>query len=333
MHYTPNIDLAFLSVEHIMRDVNLGWTLRYLHANGASMFFIAVYLHMGRNLYFGSFTYPRQTLWLVGVVIFFLMIIVSFLGYVLPWGQMSFWAATVITNLFSAIPVIGSDIVAWLWGGFSVANPTLTRFFSLHFTLPFLILAFVGLHFILLHITGSNNPLGLNFSSEGGICFHPYYTTKDLFGSILFLFFFMLIVYFFPNLLGHPDNYLEANAMVTPTHIVPEWYFLPLYAVLRAIPNKLLGVLALLCVIFSLFILPYIHKPEFRSLVFRPMSRYIFWVLIIDVFLLGWIGCQPISYPFYTISQLLTLLYFFIIFLAFPFIILVEKKMKVISTA
>jgi ubiquinol-cytochrome c reductase cytochrome b subunit len=326
MHYTPNIEFAFSSVEHIMRDVNLGWLLRYLHANGASFFFIVVYLHILRNFYYGSYVYPRHMLWIVGVVIFFLMIVTAFLGYVLPWGQMSFWGATVITNLFSAIPYIGNEIVAWLWGGFSVANPTLTRFFSLHFVIPFVILAFVGLHFILLHNTGSNNPLGINFSSEGGITFHPYFITKDLFGTIVLFSILAIILFFFPNILGHPDNYLEANPMLTPSHIVPEWYFLPFYAVLRAIPNKLVGVLALAAVIATLFILPYIHKPEIRTLDFRPLSLIVYASFIVVVLLLGWIGCQPIIYPYYQISQVLTLFYFLIILGIFPFVIWIEKQ-------
>jgi ubiquinol-cytochrome c reductase cytochrome b/c1 subunit len=325
MHYAPNVDLAFLSVEHIMRDVQGGWLLRYLHANGASMFFIVVFAHTFRNLYYGSFVHPRQLLWVVGVLILLLMIITAFMGYVLPWGQMSFWGATVITNLFSAIPYFGSTIVTWLWGGFSVDNPTLNRFFSLHFFLPFLLSAVVALHLYLLHLTGSNNPLGINFASDSGISFSPYYIIKDLFGVILFLLFFAVFLFFLPNLLGHPDNYIPANPLVTPPHIVPEWYFLPFYAILRSIPDKLSGVLALAAAIVTLFILPLLHKPEARSMAFRPLSRYAFWAFLVLSFFLGWLGGKPVSYPFLQLGQITTFAFFAYFYLLSPAIIALEK--------
>jgi len=325
MHYTANLDLAFLSVEHIMRDVNYGWLLRYLHANGASMFFIVVYIHTFRGIYYGSFVYPRQSLWIVGVVILFLMIITAFMGYVLPWGQMSFWGATVITNLFSAIPFFGSDIVTWLWGGFSIDNATLTRFYSLHYFMPFVIAAFVAIHLILLHNSGSNNPLGISFSSDGGISFSPYYIVKDLYGVILFLMFFAIFLFFMPNLLGHPDNYIQANPMVTPPHIVPEWYFLPFYAILRSIPDKLAGVLALAFAIISLFLLPILHKPEVRSMAMRPISRFFFWCFVVVCLLLGWLGSKPVSYPYLELGQLITLSYFAYFYFYAPSIISLEK--------
>lgn len=324
MHYTANLDLAFSSVEHIMRDVNYGWLLRYIHANGASMFFIVVYIHTFRGIYYGSFTYPRQGLWIVGVIILLLMIITAFMGYVLPWGQMSFWGATVITNLFSAIPFFGNEIVTWLWGGFSIDNATLTRFYSLHYLLPFVITAFVALHLILLHNSGSNNPLGICFSSDGGILFTPYYVIKDLYGIILFLMFFAIFLFFLPNLLGHPDNYIQANPMVTPPHIVPEWYFLPFYAILRSIPDKLTGVLALAFAILSLFLLPFLHKPEVRSMVVRPFSRIGFWSFVVVCVLLGWIGSKPVSYPYLEIGQFMTLAYFAYFFAVGPAIIAFE---------
>jgi quinol-cytochrome oxidoreductase complex cytochrome b subunit len=324
MHYTPNIDLAFLSVEHIMRDVNYGWLIRYIHANGASMFFIVVYIHTLRGIYYGSFTHPRQALWIVGVAIFLCMIITAFMGYVLPWGQMSFWGATVITNLFSAIPFFGSEIVTWLWGGFSIDNATLTRFYSLHYFMPFVISALVGIHLLLLHQTGSNNPLGISFSSEGGIAFFPYYIIKDLYGIILFLMFFAVFLFFMPNLLGHPDNYIGANPMVTPPHIVPEWYFLPFYAILRAIPDKLAGVLALAFAIVSLFILPLLHRPDVRSMVMRPLSRCVFWTFVVVCLLLGWLGSQPVNYPFLELGQLVTIGYFCFFYLG-PLVIELER--------
>jgi len=317
MHYTPHIDLAFSSVEHIMRDVNYGWFLRYLHANGASMFFIVVYVHVFRGLYYNSFTYPRQWLWFTGVVILLLMILTAFLGYVLPWGQMSFWAATVITNLLSVVPFVGSDLVYWLWGGFAVDNATLNRFFSLHYLLPFIILALSFIHLIFLHEFGSNNPLGVALKADF-IPFTPYYTIKDLFGVILFLIFAGFFIYFAPNYLGHPDNYILANPLVTPTHIVPEWYFLPFYAILRSIPDKLMGVIALLSSIIVLLLLPLYLKVTIRSLLFRTFSKLMFWVFAVDCLILGWIGGKPIESPYYEIGQFATVFYFLYFLLILP---------------
>jgi ubiquinol-cytochrome c reductase cytochrome b/c1 subunit len=324
MHYTPEIDLAFISVEHIMRDVNYGWLMRYVHANGASMFFIVVYLHSFRGLYYSSFTHPRQFLWIVGVAILLLMIITAFLGYVLPWGQMSFWGATVITNLLTAIPVVGKDIVIWLWGGFSINNATLNRFFSLHYLLPFVIVALVGLHLALLHEVGSNNPSGTPADHDKS-SFTPYYTIKDLYGVILFLVFFSFFIFFGPNKLGHPDNYLPASPLVTPPHIVPEWYFLPYYAILRSIPDKMLGVFAMLISILVLFIVPILLKPEIRSMQYRPLSRYLFWIFVVNCLLLGYIGGKPVQSPYLEVGQIATAFYFAYFFIIYPFIIFLEK--------
>jgi len=318
MHYTPHIDFAFSSVEHIMRDVNNGWLIRYMHANGASMFFIVVYCHIFRGLFYGSYIAPREHLWCIGVVIFLLMMATAFMGYVLPWGQMSFWGATVITNLFSAIPVVGPSIVDWLWGGFCVDNATLNRFFSLHFLLPFVIAALVIIHLALLHRDGSNNPLGIS-SSTDKISFYPYFYVKDLFSFMVFLFFFSLILFYIPNTLGHPDNYIQANPMSTPAHIVPEWYFLPFYAILRSIPNKLGGVAAMGGAIVILLFIPFINTSAVRSSSFRPLFRQLFWFLFADFLLLGWIGQEVVEEPFILIGQLGTLFYFafFLIFLPF----------------
>lgn len=324
MHYTPEQSLAFLSVEHIMRDVNYGWLLRYVHANGASMFFIVVYIHTFRGLYFSSYVEPRQHLWNIGVTILFLMILTAFIGYVLPWGQMSFWGATVITNLCSAIPKIGGEIVIWLWGGYSIDNATLNRFFSLHYLLPFVILGLVIVHLLLLHEHGSNNPIGVKFKVDG-IYFFPYYIVKDVYGVILFIMFFSIFVFFMPNVLGHPDNYIEANAMVTPTHIVPEWYFLPFYAILRSIPDKLAGVLALLFAIICLYLVTIISKPEVRSLLFRPMSQIFFWFVFFDACMLGWIGNMPVEYPYVLVGQVLTVGYFMYFLLILPGVAKVEE--------
>nr|YP_010041679.1 apocytochrome b [Cyanophora biloba]QPB15006.1 apocytochrome b [Cyanophora biloba] len=316
MHYTPHVDLAFISVEHIMRDVVGGWLLRYIHANGASMFFIVVYIHMLRGLYYGSFTAPRAQLWLVGVAIFLLMMATAFMGYVLPWGQMSFWGATVITNLFSAIPLVGDSIVYWLWGGFSVDNATLNRFFSLHYLLPFAIAALAFLHMIALHQNGSNNPLGIMVGINK-ISFYPYFYLKDLVGWVAFGLFFSIFVYFAPNLLGHADNYIEANPMVTPAHIVPEWYFLPFYAILRSIPDKLGGVIAMFAAIIVLFLLPYLYPGKLRSAVFRRSYRKAFWILLVNCLILGWIGGNVVEFPYVQIGQFATIVYFsfFLIYL------------------
>ena len=310
MHYTPHIDLAFSSVEHIMRDVNNGWLIRYMHANGASMFFIVVYSHIFRGLYYGSYMTPRELLWCSGVLIFLLMMATAFLGYVLPWGQMSFWGATVITNLFSAIPFAGPAIVEWLWGGFSIDNATLNRFFSLHFILPFAIAGLVIAHIALLHRDGSNNPLGIDSRSDS-IPFYPYAYVKDLFSLIVFIVFFSIFLFYFPNLLGHPDNYIPADPMSTPAHIVPEWYFLPFYAILRSIPDKLGGVAAMGGAIVILFFLPFINTSEVRSSTFRPIYRKLFWFIFADFLLLGWIGQEIVETPYVQIGQIATVFYFF----------------------
>lgn len=320
MHYVPNIDYAFFSVEHIMRDVNYGWLFRYLHANGASMFFIIVYLHMGRGLYYGSYLYPREQLWMSGVVIFLLMMATAFIGYVLPWGQMSFRGATVITNLFSAIPIIGENIVHWIWGGFSVNNATLNRFFSLHYLLPFILAILAITHIYILHFYGSNNPLGIDIAGDKNkITFYPYFYVKDLLGLISFFAFYLFFVFFFPNILGHPDNYIEANPMVTPAHIVPEWYFLPFYAILRSIPDKLGGVICMGAAIVILLLLPlYSNKYFIKSNLFKPLSKKLYWIMVINIFLLGWLGAKPVEAPYIIIGQLSTLLYFLIFIVFIP---------------
>lgn len=319
MHYTPHIDLAFNSVEHIMRDVNYGWLIRYIHANGASFFFIVVYIHMFRGLYYGSYITPRELLWCSGVLIFIAIMATAFMGYVLPWGQMSFWGATVITNLFSAIPYIGKDIVEWLWGGFSVDNPTLNRFFSLHFTLPFVIVGLVLLHLILLHENGSNNPLGIYIKIET-IPFYPYFYVKDLFGFIVLMFIFSIFIYYYPNTLGHPDNYIPANPMKTPLHILPEWYFLPFYAILRSIPNKIGGVIAMFGSLLILLTIPFTNSSEIRSTLFRPIFKILYWLLIISFLILGWIGQMPVDYPYTDIGIIAMIYYFFFFLVIIPFI-------------
>jgi ubiquinol-cytochrome c reductase cytochrome b subunit len=326
MHYTPHVDLAFASVEHIMRDVNNGWLIRYLHANGASMFFIIVYSHMFRGLYYGSYMHPRQHLWCSGVLIFLLMMGTAFMGYVLPWGQMSFWGATVITNLVSAIPVAGPSIVEWLWGGFSVDNATLNRFFSIHYLLPFAITGLVIVHIALLHKDGSNNPLGID-SSTDKIPFYPYCYVKDLFNALLFVVFFSVFLFYYPNLLGHPDNYIPANPMVTPAHIVPEWYFLPFYAILRSIPDKLGGVLAMFGAIVVLFLIPFINQSEVRSSTFRPIYRKLFWFLFADFVILGWIGQKVVESPYIEVGQIATVLYFLFFCAILPGLGVLESAM------
>jgi ubiquinol-cytochrome c reductase cytochrome b subunit len=325
MHYTPHVSYAFLSVEHIMRDVTGGWLLRYIHANGASMFFIVVYLHIFRGLYYGSYASPRELVWCIGVAILLLMIMTAFIGYVLPWGQMSFWGATVITSLASAIPIVGDSIVTWLWGGFSVDNATLNRFFSLHYLLPFVIVGLSVLHLAALHQYGSNNPLGIN-SSVDKIAFYPYFYVKDLVGWVAFAIFFSIFVFYAPNVLGHPDNYIPANPMSTPAHIVPEWYFLPVYAILRSIPNKLGGVAAIGLVFVSLFALPFINTSYVRSSSFRPIHKKLFWLLVADCLLLGWIGCQPVEAPYVIIGQIASAV-FFLYFAIIPVLGKLETKL------
>jgi len=324
MHYTPHIDYAFISIEHIMRDVNNGWLIRYIHANGASMFFIIVYIHMFRGLYFGSYMEPRKELWFSGVTIFLLMMATGFMGYVLPWGQMSFWGVTVITNLFSAIPFIGDSITQWLWGGFSVDNATLNRFFSLHYLVPFLIAGLSLVHLALLHENGSNNPLGLD-SKSGKISFYPYFYIKDLFGVFIFTIFFSMFIFFAPNFLGHPDNYIPANSLVTPPHIVPEWYYLPFYAILRSIPDKLGGVIAMFGSILILYLLPLMSQSKARSTYFRPLFKTIFWVFVINGLILGWIGQNVVEYPFIEIGQFSTFIYFLFLLIVIPFFNIFEN--------
>jgi len=326
MHYCPDINLAFNSVEHIMRDVNNGWLIRYIHANGASMFFIVVYSHIFRGLYFGSYIYPRGVLWASGVIIFLLMMATAFMGYVLPWGQMSFWGATVITNLFSAVPLVGSSIVEWLWGGFSVGNATLNRFFSLHYLMPFIIAALVIVHLSLLHKDGSNNPLGINTNVET-TSFYPYFYVKDLFAFFVFISFFSFFVFFYPNILGHSDNYIPANPLSTPAHIVPEWYFLPFYAILRSIPDKLGGVVAMISAILVLLLLPILNTSKIRSTKFRPIFGIFYWFLVSDFVLLGWIGQKPVESPYIEIGMAATAFYFIFLLVLIPLIGYLENML------
>jgi quinol-cytochrome oxidoreductase complex cytochrome b subunit len=326
MHYTPNADMAFDSVERIMRDVNYGWLLRYIHMNGASMFFAIVYIHLFRGLYYGSYKYPRELLWMLGVVILLLMMATAFMGYVLPWGQMSYWAATVITNLFSAIPVVGQDIVTLLWGGFTVGNPTLNRFFSLHYLLPFVIVGVVLLHLLALHEHGSNNPLGIDKRGpQDAITFHPYYTIKDMFGLCVFLIVFAVFVFYIPNYLSHPDNSIPANPLVTPNHIVPEWYFLPYYAILRSVPNKLLGVILMFSSVLILLFLPWLDTSRVRSARYRPIYRIVSWLLPIDAVILGWVGANPPAGIVVTVGQLATIYYFFHFLILIPLLGKIER--------
>nr|YP_010022795.1 cytochrome b [Sarcophaga schuetzei]QOP39643.1 cytochrome b [Sarcophaga schuetzei] len=307
MHYTADINLAFNSVNHICRDVNYGWLLRTMHANGASFFFICIYLHVGRGMYYGSYLFTPT--WLVGVIILFLVMGTAFMGYVLPWGQMSFWGATVITNLLSAIPYLGIDLVQWVWGGFAVDNATLTRFFTFHFILPFIVLAMTMIHILFLHETGSNNPMGLN-SNIDKIPFHPYFTFKDIVGFVVMTMILILLVLTNPYLLGDPDNFIPANPLVTPVHIQPEWYFLFAYAILRSIPNKLGGVIALVLSIAILAILPFYHLSKFRGIQFYPINQVLFWLMTVTVILLTWIGARPVEEPYVLIGQILTVVYF-----------------------
>src|SRR5215217_6890524 len=319
MHYTPHADLAFKSVELIVRDVNYGWLLRNIHASGASMFFVAVYIHMFRGLYYGSYKEPREVLWILGVIIYLLMMATGFMGYVLPWGQMSFWGATVITSLFSAIPVVGDSIVTWLWGGFSIGNPTLNRFYALHYLLPFIIVAVVALHVVALHVHGSNNPLGIDPKGpQDTVPFHPYYTMKDGFGVMVFLIIYAGFTFFAPDYMGHPDNYIPANPLVTPEHIVPEWYFLPFYAILRAIPDKLGGVLAMFGAIAVLFILPWLDTSRVRSATFRPIYKW---------FMLGFCGANPPAGFWIPLSQLATVYYFFHFLILLPILGKIERPL------
>ena len=330
MHYTPHVDFAFNSVEHIMRDVNYGWLIRYIHANGASMFFLAVYIHIFRGLYYGSYKAPREVLWILGVIIYILMMAAAFMGYVLPWGQMSLWGATVITNLFGAIPVVGESIAIWLWGGFSVDNPTLNRFFSLHYLIPFIILGIVILHIWALHVPGNNNPTGLDVQSKKDtIPFHPYYTVKDAFALVVFMILFAYFIFFAPNVLGHADNYIPANPLVTPAHIVPEWYLLPFYAILRAIPDKLGGVIMMFSAIFVMFLLPWLDTSKVRSGRYRPLFRQFFILFVINCLFLGYLGAQPAEGIYVILARIATAYYFAHFLIILPVLGIVEKPSDV----
>jgi len=332
MHYTPDSSLAFNSVEHIMRDVNSGWLLRYMHSNGASFFFLAVYIHMFRGLYYGSYKAPREMIWILGVLLYLVMMATAFLGYTLPWGQMSFWAATVITNLFSAIPVIGEPIVQWLWGGFGVDNATLHRFFSLHYLLPFVIAGIVVLHVWALHVPGNSNPVGIELTIDDKVPFHPYYTVKDLFYVALFLIFYAAIVFYSPEILVTTVNNTPANPIVTPEEIVPEWYLLPYYAILRSIPNKLIGVIALFPALITLFFVPWLDSSKVKSARFRPTYKIYFWLLVVDAIALGYVGSHPVdarlfntAIPLVWIGRVATLYYFLHFWLILPVVGRIEK--------
>ena len=330
MHYTPHVDHAFNSVEHIMRNVNYGWLIRYIHANGASMFFLAVYIHIFRGLYYGSYKAPREVLWILGVIIYLLMMAAAFMGYVLPWGQMSLWGATVITNLFGAVPVVGESIAIWLWGGFSIDNPTLNRFFSLHYLIPFLIFGVVILHIWALHVPGNNNPVGISVKSkQDTVPFHPYYTVKDGFALVIFMLLFSYFIFFAPNVLGHADNYIQANPLVTPAHIVPEWYLLPFYAILRAVPDKLGGVVLMFGAIFVLFLLPWLDTSKVRSARYRPLFRQFYALFVVDCLMLGYLGAMPAEGIYIVLARIGTLYYFAHFLVVLPVLGIIEKPKAV----
>ncbi len=326
MHYTPQSDLAFASIEHIMRDVNYGWLIRYAHANGASMFFMALYIHMFRGFYYGSYKEPREVLWLLGFVIYFLTIATAFMGYVLPWGQMSFWGATVITSLFSAVPLVGDTITTWLWGGYAVDNATLNRFFSLHYLLPFMIAGIVVLHIWALHVPGSCNPAGIEPKSDKDtLPFHPYFTIKDGFALVCFLVFYAWFVFYVPNYLGHADNYIEANPMQTPAHIVPEWYYLPFYAILRSIPSKLGGTVAMFAAVLVIAFVPWLDTSRVKSAAYRPLYKIFFWLFVACCILLGYMGSKPPEGIYVIAARLLTFYYFLHFLVILPVLGLVER--------
>lgn len=326
MHYCPNTELAFISVEHIMRDVNYGWLIRYAHGNGASMFFICVFIHIGRGLYYGSYMGKRAIVWNIGVVILILMMATAFIGYVLVFGSMSLWGCVVITNLLSAIPFVGQDIVEWIWGGYSVNNPTLNRFYSFHYLLPFILTGLIIVHLIALHKDGSNNPMGLD-SNIDKLVFHPYYSIKDFLGYTLFTLVYIYLIFFDPNWLGHSDNYIPANPLITPNHIQPEWYFLFAYAILRSIPDKLLGVLALFSSLLILFTVPVLEKSSIKSKQFKPLSKFLFWILVGNFQILTFIGEQIVEEPFITIGQLSSVLYFLYFLIFIPLSTTIERKL------
>lgn len=323
MHYTANIDLAFSSIEYIMRDVNNGWLIRYIHANGASMFFIVVYAHVCRGLYYGSYMEPRQLLWCSGVVLLLLMMATAFTGYVLPWGQMSLWGATVITNMVTAIPVAGKPIVQWLWGGYTVANPTLNRFYTLHFVLPFVIAGVTLIHLALLHKVGSSSPIGSDTGVDD-VPFYPYFFSKDLFAFSVYLLVFGIFVFYFPNVLNHPDNYIPADPLHTPAHVVPEWYFLPYYAILRSIPHKAGGIVAMLGSLLVLFLIPFTNTSEIRNTTYRPIFKIFFWLFIADFIVLTFIGEKPVRDAYIFTGQVATFYYFLFFFVLIPVVGKVE---------
>ncbi len=334
MHYVANAGMAFDSVERIMRDVNYGWLMRYIHSNGASMFFLAVYIHMFRGLYYGSYKAPRELIWILGVLIYLLMMATAFFGYVLPWGQMSFWGATVITNLFTAIPLVGTHIATWLWGDFAVGDATLNRFFSLHYLLPFIIAGVVVLHIWALHVPGNNNPLGIDVKSpQDTVPFHPYYTVKDAFYLCLFVLFFAVFVFYAPDFFGNPDNCIEANPLVTPIDIVPEWYLLPYYAMLRSIPNKLMGVIVMGGAIVTLFLIPWLDTSRVRSCRFRPLMKQFFWAFAVVCVILGYCGSQSVDaavagIPLVWVARLCAIYYFAFFWLIMPIVGLIETPKK-----